>query len=208
MRKFTLAVLALCLVTSMAARGQKAAAADASGDAPEQQRPYHLYAGVAETSQNQLVHAHGFLLGYQIALTRDFGKYFAVTAEGASFMHSLSSNNFAESGYSPNVAQILAGPEIHSPLFGHLAGSLHILAGGSHTGGGGIVHGNPGVSFAYGYGAGLEYTLSPHWSIRLSGDDIHASFVQGAPENTPHAYSDAQSSIGLSYRFSDWRFRR
>jgi len=205
--KLACVVLACAVVSSIAAHGQKTSADQTAVDAPEHTYPYHLYLGAAETSQNQLVHAHGFLLGYQAAISRDMGKYFDLTAQGGSFFHSLSSTNRSESGYSPSVSQILVGPEVHGPLFGRVSGSLRILVGGSHTGGGGIVNPNPSVSFAYGYGAGLQYQLSTHWSIRVYGDDIHASFTQGAPENTPHAHNNAQSSLGLAYRFSNWHFR-
>lgn len=199
MRKFVFIVLAALL--PICASAQTSASSTGPDDTPKTSR-YDIFAGAAVTTQNQIVHSHGLLLGFEVGVTRNFGKYFGLDVQGASMSRSLSSANQDVSGISPNYSQFLAGPEFHAQLYEKVSGNVHVLLGGSHTGGSGIT-GTPNVAFSYGLGMGFDYRLSPRFSLRLNGDRIKTSFVQGAPSlgNSPHPYENAQGAFGLVYHW-------
>lgn len=159
---------------------------------------YQVYAGVGYTSLNQVNQSRYGLLGANIAVTRDWGRYFGITADGAFYNHSVASGNPG----SPSVDMVLFGPEIHAPLFGRTSVFVRGLLGGAHTGGEGET---PKISFAGGAGIGLEYTMSSRWAIRASGDDIASAFSvtnsTGGTGNSPHMRRNSRASIGVAYRF-------
>jgi hypothetical protein len=199
MRKF--ALVFLLLIFSLSAHAQSKAQADAP-DVSELRSRYDIFAGAAITSQNQIVHAHGFLLGYQIGVTRNWGKYFGINVQGSGMSDSLSSANQTEAGISPNYSQFLVGPELHAPLYERMSGGVHLLLGGSHTGGSGI-QGIPNIAFSDGFGAFLQYRVTPHFSLRLLSDRMGTSYVQ-EPSNlgyTPHHVDNVQAAFGLVYHF-------
>jgi len=159
---------------------------------------YQAYAGFAYTSLNQVNQSRYGLIGVDLAVSRNFGRYFALTADGAYLPASYASGNPGD----PKVAMVLGGPELHAPLYGKVNGYFRALIGGEHTGGEGMT---PRVSFAGGPGGGLEYAMSPRWVLRLGGDYILSSFSvrNNTPQlgYSPHRRGNARASIGVAYRF-------
>lgn len=178
-----------------------AASAQIAPDKParpvnEPQYKWRAYAGVSYTSINQVNQSRYGLIGPNIAVTRDWGRYFGVTVDGAWYSTAVSTGNPGN----PSVYMILAGPEVHGPLFEKWNFFGHALFGGEHTGGEGM---RPDVSFAGGGGGGVEYQMTPHLSLRLSGDAIAASFtVANAPAGaSPHMTRNSRGNFGIAYRF-------
>jgi hypothetical protein len=100
----------------------------------------------------------------------------------------------------PSVDMVLVGPVLHADLIGPLGGFFHVLLGGAHTGGESMT---PNVSFAGGVGGGLEYKLSPRFSLRASGDDIASSFVSDPDKlgYSPHERRNSRATFGVVYKF-------
>jgi hypothetical protein len=159
---------------------------------------YDVLVGFGYTSLNQVNQSRYGLEGVNIAVTRDWGRYFGLTADGAYYGWSYASGNPGK----PTVNLILGGPVLHAPLYGKVNGFVRALLGGEHTGGENMT---PSVSFAGGMGAGLDYVLSPHMVIRASGDDIASSFsvTNNSPQlgYSPHRRWNGRASIGVAYRF-------
>jgi len=167
-------------------------------DETEKTYKYDAYAGYAYTSLNQVNESRYGVQGVNISVTRYFGRYFGVTAEGDDFFKSLKSGNPGN----PSVQSVLFGPVLHANLYGKFDGFAHVLLGGEHTGG---EQETPNISFAGGAGGGVEYHLTPRFSVRASGDDIAASFslVGNSPQlgNSPHKTWNSRASIGVAYHF-------
>ncbi len=159
---------------------------------------YQVFAGFAYTSLNQVNQSRYGLIGVDIAASRNFGRFFALTADGAYFPTSYATGNPG----TPTVSSIMGGPELHAPLYGKVSGYFHGLLGGEHTGGEGMT---PKVSFAGGLGGGLEYGMSPRLVLRLGGDDILSSFSlrNNSPllGNSAHMRANSRATIGVAYRF-------
>ncbi|MGC9159517.1 MAG: hypothetical protein ACP5FH_11050 [Terracidiphilus sp.] len=158
---------------------------------------YELFAGYGYTSLNQVEQSRRGLQGINVSVTRDWGKYLGLTADGGYYPSTLGSGNPG----SPSVDVILAGPVLHAHLFWRLDFFVRGLLGVEHTGG--EAGGTPVVSFAGGPGAGMDYQFRPHLSLRLLGDDIISSYVED-PNHlgySPHEYSNSRLSIGLVYKF-------
>jgi len=198
MRKF--AFIALAALFPLCAAAQTSASSS-GGEDTDKPSHYDIFVGAGATSQNQIVHSHGLLVGFEVGVTRNWGKYFGLNAQGASFMKSTSADN-TSGGQSPQYSQFLAGPELHAQLYEKMSGSVHLLVGGSHTGGSGIT-GSPNVAFSMAFGAGLDYRLKQHFSLRLTGDRVKTSFVQGASGsgNSPHPYQNVQTALGVVYHW-------
>ena len=166
--------------------------------APDREYKYLVYAGAAYTSLNQVNQSRYGLIGGDIEVSREFGRFFALTADGAFFQTSVGSGNPGK----PTVDQVLFGPEVHGVIFDKWSVFARALLGGEHTGG---ENETPDISFAGGAGAGVEYAFSPRWVIRASGDDIAAAFSvrnnTSAAGNSPHTSRNARASIGIGYRF-------
>lgn len=167
--------------------------------APERTGPvyrWEAYAGFSYTSLNQVNNSRYGLIGVNASITRDFGKYFGITAEGADFLKALRSGN----PVSATVDQVLVGPAFHVEIFEKISAFGHGLLGVEHTGGAAEV---PNISFAGGFGGGLEYSLGKRLAVRASGDKILASFVED-PNHlgySPHMHSNARAGVGVVYRF-------
>lgn len=167
---------------------------------PESDHPfrYMLYAGAAYTSLNQVNQSRYGLIGADLSVSREFGRFFAVTADGSFYSQSVASGNPGK----PTVDAVLFGPEVHGHIFERWSVFARALLGGEHTGGEGQT---PNISFAGGGGAGVEYDLRPRWVIRISGDSIAASFsvVNNTPAlaYSPHTTRNARASLGIGYRF-------
>jgi hypothetical protein len=193
----TLALIPAALMP-LAAGGQVAPDRAPRPERPEDNYKYQVYAGFGYTSLNQVNQSRYGLIGANIAVSRNFGRYFAITADGAYYNKSLATGNPG----TPSVDNVFLGPELHAPLVGRVNGFFRGLLGGEHTGGEGQ---NPKVSFAGGLGGGLEYVLSPHLVLRASGDNILSSFtvINSTPQqgNSAHMRGNSRASIGVAYRF-------
>jgi hypothetical protein len=159
---------------------------------------YQVFAGFAYTSLNQVNQSRYGLIGFNVEVSRNFGRYFALAADGAYFPTSYASGNPGN----PTVSMIFGSPELHAPLWGKVNGYFRGMLGGEHTGGVGVT---PNVSFAGALGGGLEYVLSPRYVIRAGGDDVWSAFsVTNNTDqlgNSPHVRANARATIGIAYRF-------
>jgi hypothetical protein len=199
-RKWLIFILAMvpAAFLPLAAWGQVAPDRAPRPDTGEPVYKYLVYGGFAYTSLNQVNQSRYGLIGFDITFSRNWGRYFALKADGAYFPGSYASGNPGN----PKVSMLLGGPELHAPIYGKVGGFFQGLIGGEHTAGVGVT---PRVSFAGGPGFGLEYTLSPRFVMRASGDYILSSFsvTNNTPEqgNSPHRRGNARASIGVAYRF-------
>jgi hypothetical protein len=187
MRKWLISFLALipAMLMPLAAAGQVTPDRGTRTDRPEPQFKNEAYVGMGYTSLNQVNQSR-------------YGKYFGATADGAYYPGSFQSGNPGD----PKVWLLLAGPELHAPLFSRLNGFFRGFLGAAHTGGTGQT---PDVSFAGGLGGGLEWVLNPRLTIRASGDNIASAF--SPVNNTPQlAYSahtrwNPRAGVGVAYHF-------
>jgi len=174
----------------------------AAADQPERVYKYEVYGGYAYTSLNQVNESRFGLQGVNVSVTRYWGRYFGVTAEGDDYKVAISTPVVVGSAITPSVSSVFLGPVLHANIYGHVGGFFHGLLGGEHTGG---ESQTPNISFAGGVGGGLDYSLSPRLAIRASGDYIGASFslTGNSAElgNSPHKSWDSRASIGVSYKF-------
>jgi hypothetical protein len=212
---------ALLAVTSAVLLTQNAM----SQAAPEGQTPgpntpsfkYEAYAGFGYSSLNQVNQSRYGLIGVDVSLTRDFGRYFGLvgmvnyykpplqlggnstttTVVGGSPI-TVSNGNPGD----PSIYEVLAGPEIHATLYGPVSGFIHGGLGAEHTGG---EDETPSLSFSGGFGGGLTYDVTPRIAIRASGDKIGAAF--SLRDNTtelgysPHRTWNSSGTIGIVFRF-------
>jgi hypothetical protein len=159
---------------------------------------YQAFGGFAYTSLNQVNQSRYGLIGFDLQVSRHWGRYFTLVGDGAYFFTSYASGNPGN----PKVSMLLGGPELHAPLYNKVHGFFHGLIGGEHTGGVGVT---PRVSFAGGPGGGLDYVMSPRMVIRAEGDYILASFslTNNNSQNaySPHMRGNARASVGFAYRF-------
>ncbi len=157
---------------------------------------YEAFAGWGYTSLNQVSQSVSGLQGVTVSLTRDFGRYFGVTAQGGHYAWVLSRSN----PESASVDQFLAGPVVHAPLFGPTSIFIHGLLGTVHTG---QVSISPSYSFAGGIGMGMDYRLNQRWGLRIYGDDIGSSFTLTpyVPGDSPHRRFNAHAAAGVTYKF-------
>jgi hypothetical protein len=200
-RKLLLSILAVvpAALMPLAATSQVApASGTGSAERGAPSYKYEVFAGYAYTSLNQVNQSRYGLQGGKLGITRDFGKYFGITATGDYYKYATGTGNPG----TPSVISVLAGPEIHSPIYGNTSGFVHALMGGEHTGGESMT---PNISFAGGVGGGLEYSLGRHLSLRASGDRIGDSFSltgnSPALGNSPHLHWNARAVFGVGYRF-------
>ena len=175
---------------------------EAPAEKPVTSHKYEVFAGYGYTSLNQVNQSRYGLQGVNVSVTRDWGRFFGLTADGAYYKYSLEQGNPGN----PSVDMFLMGPVLHAPLFGRMDGFLRVLLGGAHTGG---ENATPDISFAGGIGAGMDYKLTPHFALRASGDDILSSFsananssVCGTGSNcTAHRRGNSRAAFGLVYKF-------
>jgi hypothetical protein len=159
---------------------------------------YEVFAGWGYTSLNQVSQSRSGLQGVSLSVTRNWGKYFGLTAEGGHYAWSLTTSNASVGA--PTVDMYLAGPSLHAPLYGRFSILVHGLIGAEHTGGVAIF---PSESFAGGVGLGLDYNRTSHFALRLYGDDIGSSFTVTPFQtgDSPHRRFNARASIGVVYKF-------
>ena len=159
---------------------------------------YEGFVGWGYTSINQVSLSRSGLQGVTAGITRDWGKYFGLTAQGGHYAWSVTASNAAIG--SPSVDMILGGPEFHAQLYERTNLFAHGLLGAVHTGG---VKISPTVSFAGGIGLGMDYNLKPRVALRLYGDDIGSDFTVTPYQSgySPHIRWNAHAALGLVYKF-------
>lgn len=189
--KFLLSVFALLLPASLVAQVAKPTIAVDNTNAFHR---YEVFAGYAYSSANQ-VRGSSALSGFNVGGDAKLKPWFGGTVDVGSYRYGSSSSLTQI----PSVTTVLAGPEFYLPA-DRLTGFLHVMLGGAHTGNAGTI---PNISFAWGIGGGISYSLNEHWSARLSGDGIQSSFVQATSDSgfSPHARWNPRATIGVGYRF-------
>lgn len=205
-RKLLLSLLAVIPAALMppVASGQMAKERPARNQQSDVTYKWEGFAGYGYTSLNQVNQSRYGLQGFNLSITRDWGKYFGITADGASYSHATSAGNPCPTPAPCNasVDAVLFGPVIHVNIVERLDGFFHVLLGGEHTGG---EQQTPNISFAGGAGGGLDYKLTPHFALRASGDSIVSSFsvIGNNPSlnYSPHARANARAAVGVVYKF-------
>lgn len=204
-RTFLFAILALVaaatlpmMATSQVAKAKRTADADQA----ETVYKWEGYGGFAYTSTNNINSSRSGLMGAKFGVTRDWGRFFGVTAEGAFYSKSFSNPAISDSTQKPKETSVLFGPVLHATLYGHLSGFVDVLLGGEHIGG---TSQTPNISFAGGAGGGMEWKFSQHLAARAYGDDIASSFslINNSPAlgNSPHKTWSSRAGIGIVYKF-------
>lgn len=205
--KFLIPVYAAvaALILPLASWGQAAPdSGKKASDSSDAAGKYEVFLGLGYTSLNQLPQSRYGLMGYTVSGTRDLGKHFGFTLEGSDLTKPYTSATPTNPG-NPSVSMILLGPSVHLPLYERFDLLAHVLLGGAHTGG---ESATPNVSFAGGFGIGMNYRFANHFSVRAYGDDIFSSFAisgTSVPAATlglsPHRRGNAHASIGVAYHF-------
>ena len=183
---------------------------DAPAEKPVAAHKYEIFAGYGYTSMSQVNQSRYGLQGANVSVTRDWGRFFGITADGAYYKYPLSHPAIRNSTMAPSLDAVLFGPVVHAHLFKNYEGFARVLLGVEHIGG---VNAYPNLSFAGGVGVGVDRKVTSHFFLRASGDDIAASFV--APvypagsgqvctttsNCSPHERRSSRASFGLVYKF-------
>lgn len=193
--------LVSCLAAVAACVAMTASAQVSLGDKTPPANPnfqkYSVFAGFGYTSLNQVNQSRFGLIGGNVDLSRNWGRFFALTVDGGFYPTSYGSGNPGN----PSVSMVLAGPEVHGTLWENWSVYFRGLIGGEHTGGESMT---PNISFAGGIGGGVQHDMGPHWAVRIGGDDIGSSFSLANNTNlgySPHRRFNARADIGFAYRF-------
>lgn len=164
------------------------------------QLKYSVYGGFAYTSLNQVNLSRYGLMGGEVKVTRDFGKYFGLMVNG-SYYEPPAGHTTTNPGH-PSVYSALAGPEIHANIYGRVNGLLFAELGMEHTGGEKM---NPSSSFAGGFGGGMQYDLNRRWAIEVTGDRVGASFslINNSSQlgYSTHRTWNPRATVGVVFRF-------
>ena len=197
-----LAVVPAALMPLAAASQVAPVRGSRSASQGESSYKYEVFAGYGYTSLNQVNQSRSGLQGVNLSVTRDWGKYFGITADGGYYRFPISHPIVVGSTLTPSVDTVLLGPVVRAEVWGKFSGFAHGLLGGEHTGG---ENQTPNISFAGGAGGGLEYKLGPRLSVRASGDEIASSFSltgnSPALGYSPHRHWNSRASFGVVYRF-------
>jgi opacity protein-like surface antigen len=162
---------------------------------------YTGYAGFAYTGINQVNLSRYGLIGAKISVTRNWGKYFGLSGVIDYYKPPIGNSTPSNPG-DPSVYTFMVAPEVHTNIYGNVSGLFFGEVGGEHTGGESMT---PSISFAGGFGGGLEYSLNSRLAVRAEGDRVGASF--SLTGNTSElAYSthrtwNGRASIGVVYHF-------
>jgi hypothetical protein len=198
--KFLFAILAVVTAAIMPLVAASQVAPDSTPRAEETAPTYKYsgFLGFGYTSLNQVNLSRYGLMGTKVALSRDFGRYFDMTANGGYYKYPTGTGNPGD----PSVWSALAGPEGHAEIWGRYSGLVHVLIGVEHSGGEGQT---PNISFAGGFGGGVTYKINDRFSLRASGDRIGASFSlsNNTPQlaYSPHIHWNARGEFGVVYHF-------
>lgn len=157
---------------------------------------YEAYVGWGYTSLNQVNQSRSGLQGVSASVTRDFGDHFGVKLDGGHYAWSVTSSNPGK----PAVDMVLMGPVVRGEIWDKWSAYAEGLFGGVRTGGENI---QPPISFAGGFGIGVDYNRTERWGVRLFGDDIGSSFTLSPYQSgySTHVRFNARAGIGLVYHF-------
>ena len=178
-RKLLLSVLAVVPAIFMPLAATSQLHPRSSGATPEKlstSYKYEIFAGYGYTSLNQVNKSETDCRVSDLSVTRDWGKFFGLTADGGYYKYPYDACH-------PKALATLHWMSCCSGRCFIPASSEHVrwffsrAAWREHIGG---VNAIPKISFAGGTGGGLDYRLNPHLVLRPSGDDIASSFVQAA----------------------------
>ena len=209
-RKSFLAILAVVAAVFMhlAATSQIAPDRPPRAAKTEPSTKYEVYAGAGYTSLNNVNQSRNGLIGVNVTVTRDWGKYFGLTADGGWYKFPYNSTNPGD----PTVDTLLFGPVFHGHLLWKVDGFVHALLGIEHISGtsttSSLAFSTPNISLAGGLGGGLEYKLNPRFALRAWGDDIASSFAANTNQAvctnggcSSHMTRSARASMGVVYKF-------
>jgi hypothetical protein len=192
---------AAAAVTALPAAGQVNPESKPAEGASSGPFRYTGYAGFAYTGINQINQSRYGLIGGKFSLTRNWGKYFGLSGVIDYYKPPIRSSSPSNPG-DPSVYTFMVAPEVHTNIYGNLSGLFFGEVGGEHTGGESMT---PSISFAGGFGGGLEYSLFSRVAIRAEGDRVGASFslINNTPElaNSTHRTWNGRGSIGVVYHF-------
>jgi len=183
---------------------------EAPAEKPVAAHKYEIFSGYGYTSMAQVNQSRYGLQGANVSVTRDWGRFFGITADGAFYKYPISHPAIRNSTLVPSLDAVMFGPVVHAHLFKNYEGYFHVLLGAEHIGG---VNAYPNISFAGGIGCGVDRKLTQHISLRLGGDDIASSFV--APvypagsgqvctttsNCSPHERRSSRAEFGVVYKF-------
>ncbi len=164
---------------------------------------YEVFGAYSYTAINQVNQSQRGLQGFEVSFTRDWGRFFGLTAQGNYYKFSAGtgSNGVPNPG-NPSVYSLFAGPQLNVPVTSSLSGLFYGLLGTEHTGGEEM---NPDTSFSGGFGGGMSYSLSPRWAVRITGQRVGGSFsVRGNNQGlglSPHVTWNSSVALGIVYRF-------
>lgn len=213
--KFLLSFLAVVAVAMMPLTATSQIAPDKPPrTAPTEALPkYEIFAGAGYTSMNNVQQSRNGQLGVNVTATRDWGKYFGITADGGIYKYTYDATNPGN----PTVDMLLFGPVIHAHLYGPAEVFVHVLLGCEHISGTAISsnpgsvatqpYATPSVSFAGGYGAGVDYKLRSRFYLRIWGDDIRSAITADLPSTcanmgcSSHETRSARAGLGVVYKF-------
>jgi hypothetical protein len=176
---------------------------------PASANKYEVFAGLGYTSLNNVNNSRNGLLGTSVSVTRDWGRYFGLTADGGFYQFTYNTPNPGN----PTVEMFMLGPVVHAHMGGRVDAFAHALLGVEHISGQssspGLPYSTPNISFAGGPGGGMDYRLSPRFSLRMAGDSIISSFAAntnlsacgGNAGCSAHKTRSSRASIGLVYKF-------
>lgn len=202
-RKVLLTILAALPVALLPV----ALAAQAPAAAEKAEVTYKNEAGVGfgYTALNQVNNSRYGLMGVDVSVARGFGKYFDLMAQGDYYKWAANTGGSSVSNSNPgdpSVSSALFGPKFHAPIAGPVDAFIKILIGGEHTGGESM---DPKLSFAGGFGGGMDYKLNKRWAVRIQGEKIYASFSlrnnSSEAGYSSHRSSNAQAAVGVVYHF-------
>jgi hypothetical protein len=193
------ALLPLAATSQIFPLHHKNAAAPAVGS--ESPYKYDAYLGVGYTSLNMVNGSRYGEIGAELAVTRYWGKHLGLTADGASYVHPVSSPVVEnDPQQTPKVDVGLFGPVFQARFFGKTDIFVRGLLGAEHISG---YNQSPTVSLAGGAGIGMNYKLSPRLALRAAGDDIASSFTLINPLTgySPHRTRSSRATFGIVYKF-------
>jgi hypothetical protein len=197
---FLILGVAGAVLTALPAEGQVNPEA-APGPAQAAPYKYEVYLGAAYSRLRQVPVSYSGLLGGKVTLSRDWGKYFQLSASGDYYRVGTGHAGLPNPG-NPSIYTFLVAPGLHATLYGNLSGVFFGEVGAEHTGG---ESETPSLSFAGGFGGGVAYSMSRNLAVQLTADRVAASF--SLPNNTPqlsystHRTWNARATIGVAYRF-------
>ncbi len=216
-RKFLLAILAIVAAVFMPLSASSQFLhihrhhEEAPAEKPAAAHKYEVFAGYGYTSMNNVNQSRYGLQGANVSVTRDWGRFFGLTADGAYYKYPFGHPAIQNSPqYAPSLDAALFGPVLHAHLFKNYDAFFRVLLGAEHIGG---LNAYPDLSLAGGVGVGVDYKLTSHFFMRVSGDDIASSFV--APvypagsgnactttsNCSPHERHSSRAAFGVVYKF-------